>query len=286
MNSVFLVTFPCSTAEAVRAAARAQRGLQQRQSQRRRNWLTRVARGKHTSASQHVGMTLGTRRHKFECGRRGSARTFSDIALCVPRAPPSIDVEEDAAPIGRDRVGISVPGPDPEPRCHIGTWPARRGRRSWPRCGWIPVLSAAGEVPETAHPGHGMANAHALPKGAGGCRLMRCIRPDFHDAIGKERRPNGCCYAARRAPSSLTSHASTGGGEGALAMTSSVGKVSEDGQSTWACQASEAQSMIRSVHPSGNRAALRHTRRHWPLPSGSNAGYQVTSWNMGLGRFY
>ena len=89
-----------------------------------------------------------------------------------------------------------------------------------------------------------------------------------------------------QAGASLTSHASTGGGEGALARTSSVGKVSEDGQSTWACQASEAQSMIRSVHPSGNRAALRHTRRHWPLPSGSNAEYQVASWNIGLGRFY
>ena len=38
--------------------------------------------------------------------------------------------------------------------------------------------------------------------------------------------------------------------------------------------------MIRSVHPSGNRAALRHTRRHWPLPSGSNAVCQVASWNI------
>ena len=111
------------------------------------------------------------------------------------------------------------------------------------------------------------------------CAAKRCGRLQV-DEVHSPRLPRRYRQGASpkwlllrcQAGASLTSHASTGGGEGALAMTSSVVKVSEDGQSTWACQASEAQSMIRSVHPSGNRAALRHTRRYWPLPSGSNAG--------------
>ena len=66
---------------------------------------------------------------------------------------------------------------------------ACRSRRSWPRCGWIPVFSAAGEVPETHQVGQRTANARALQAAAGGCGLIRWVRRTFHFV---------CCFARSR----------------------------------------------------------------------------------------
>ena len=107
-----------------------------------------------------------------------------------------------------------MPGPDPEPRCHIGTWPARRGRRSWPRCGWIPDFSAAARcpkrtVPETNGRGRQQRSGHRRqprsdrwrqPRSGRGQRRPRITTSGRRPRSGCERRPKGGC--GRRRPRS------------------------------------------------------------------------------------
>ena len=174
--------------------------------------------------------------------RTAARAPFPTSPSVAPRAPPSIDVEEDAAPIGRDRVGISVPGPDPEPRCqslshrHVAGTP------------WPPKLAQMWLDPSFIRCRRGARNGTSGPwNGQRACAAKRRGRLQV-DEVHSPRLPRRYRQGASpkwlllrcQAGASLTSHASTGGGEGALAMTSSVVKVSEDGQSTWACQALEA----------------------------------------------
>jgi hypothetical protein len=107
-----------------------------------------------------------------------------------------------------------VPGPDPEPRCHIGTWPARRGRRSWPICGWTPDFSAAARcpkrtVPETTGRGRQQRSGHRRqprsdrwrqPRSGRGQRRPRITTSGRRPRSGCERRPKGDC--GRRRPRS------------------------------------------------------------------------------------
>ena len=161
---------------------------------------------------------------------------------------------------------------------------ARRGRRSWPRRGWIPVFSAAGEVPETHQVGHWTANARALQAAPGGCGLIRWVRRTFHFV---------CCFARLR-----IRHSDAAGG--CLANVPCThrwrcGRAADDPgrfRTLGGRPVHMAMPSCRSVdrhpqRPPSSEVALRaHTGRHWPLPSGSNAESQVASGNIGLGRFY
>ena len=83
-----------------------------------------------------------------------------------------------------------------------------------------------------------------------------------------------------RVRASQTSRSPTAGGEGARPTTQDAGGSCEDDRFTWTCRVSEASTVIRSVHPPARVHSRAHTRRHWPLPSGSNAVCQVASWNI------
>ena len=257
-----------------------------------------------TEAAAQLAHARGTRQaHERESARgydtrhthaRTGTSSSSDSARApfptspsvAPRAPPSMDREEDAAPIGRDRVGISAPGIEPGWRRHQG-WPAHAvAAESWPICGWIPVFSAAGEVPETHQVGQRTANARALQAAAGGCGLIhvRWVRRTFHFV---------CCFARSR-----FRHSDAAGG--CLANVPCThrwryGRVADDpgrfrtlgGRPIHMVMPSCRSIDRHPQRPRSSEAALpAYTRRHWPLPSGSNAEYQVASWNIGLGRFY